>query len=225
MPEETHAGELSVDDEYVRELVTILFAVVVGFSIDTYADTIFTDSLHEVFSPPWVGIMLVYISIVLSWIGYHFWIIKYSYQTSGVFWILRLFIDIAIVISYAYLLYIIRWIVSPETAPDFFLGIDSAGGTMWFLYAYTLVFILYIINDALVVPNHDPAPTTDDTIPGHIPESSVALLGYIALLVIVSEPISTLYTDSVVVRQWIGVLLGGSIMILWRLWIGIGRDK
>lgn len=146
---------LKVEDEHYRELVAILFAVVVGFSIDTYNETIFVTSLTEIITPEWFAIILIYIAIILSWIGYHFWLSKYSYDTKTTRGVIRLFVDVAIVVLYAYLLYTVHWIIDPKDAPTLMPLFDSAGGVAWFLLGYILVFVLYIINDLLVLPKDE----------------------------------------------------------------------
>ena len=108
--------------EYFVKLVDIIFGLTITQSFLLYKDTIISPEL----SAANLSLVLVYLTIILSWIGYHKSILHYPYNKS--FWSrLRLFFDILILLLYAYLV---------------FIGQDLTK----VLIGLVMVFILYAIN-------------------------------------------------------------------------------
>ena len=211
--------EQAIGVEYFRDIVTVLFTVVVAFSIRTYNDTLFNSP--NPLTQPYVALVGAYSAILFSWIGYHFWIIKYPYETRDAVGQFRLVIDLAIVMSYAYLLYTIQWIIAPQKAPEFFWGLVQSTGTVWYLWVFVVIFLLYIVNDFLVWENHQAGA-------GHICLSIVALGLYLLTFVLIWHP-RGLTSGFIVVgpywQDWITILSAAGVMILWRVGIGIGKDR
>lgn len=118
--------------EYFVKLVDIIFGLTITQSFLLYKETI----LSPTFSVETLSLILVYFTIVLSWIGYHKSILYYPYNKSS--WSrFRLLLDILILLLYTYLV---------------FVGQDLTK----VLLGLVAVFIVYLINGACrVLEWHD----------------------------------------------------------------------
>jgi hypothetical protein len=206
---------------YFREIVTILFTVVVAFSIREY-NTILFDNQSAPFDLQFVALLGAYLVIILSWIGYHFLISKYAYKSSTPFAQVRLISDLSIVFVYAYLLYAVRWLEQPVSDVPTFFDTTVSGG-FWYAYILALAFVLYILNDFLARAEYPGSSA------GHPRKSLVAIAGHLFLMssyltpsALVPLPLPNL---EFLIHDWVVVWSALGIMIGWRLWIGIGKDK
>jgi hypothetical protein len=86
---------------FVR-LIDIMFGLTITQGFVLYRDLISNPSL----STQIVTLILVYATVILSWIGYHTSILHYPYNKSA--WSnIRLFLDIIILVLYAYLVFVV----------------------------------------------------------------------------------------------------------------------
>lgn len=109
---------------FVR-LIDIMFGLTITQGFVLYRNLISNPSL----STEIVTLILVYATIILSWIGYHTSILHYPYNKSD--WSkIRLFLDIIILVLYAYLVFVVA------DLQKVFLGVG-------------IVFVVYVI-DGLV---------------------------------------------------------------------------
>jgi len=110
-----------LSESFVR-LIDIMFGLTITQGFVIYRDNITTPSL----SVENISLLLVYSTIVLSWIGYHGSILRYPYNKSR--WSrIRLLLDIVILVLYSYLVFVSR------DLSKVFLGIS-------------IVFLVYAIN-------------------------------------------------------------------------------
>lgn len=133
-------GEAQQPEEEAQKLsdkltafVNILFGVVIGQSISNYSDLI----LHPSLSLPFFALLTLYVTVILSWAGYHRALLRYPYRYSTV-GLGRLIIDILIVGVYAFLLFEIGTIKKQGGAASldgYFLG-------FFMVYLLYLFFIL-----------------------------------------------------------------------------------
>ena len=110
-------------------LVDIVFAVVIAESLIRYEDIIFRPTWGLSFA----SIMLVYFTVVLSWVDYHVSMDKYPYNRDKTMWWLRFFADLMIVVVYTYLLFAIH-------------RVDLGGTLARFLPGFAIVYLLYFIS-------------------------------------------------------------------------------
>ena len=110
-------------------LVDIVFAVVIAESLIRYEDIIFRPTWGLSFA----SIMLVYFTVVLSWVDYHVSMDKYPYNRNRTAWWLRFFADVMIVVVYTYLLFAVH-------------GVDLKGTLARFLPGFGVVFFLYLVS-------------------------------------------------------------------------------
>ena len=88
-----------LSDSFVR-LIDLMFAVTMTQGFIIYRNDIVSPHL----SPELVLLILVYATIILSWVGYHHSILKYPYNKSP--WSrARLVLDISILLPYAFLVF------------------------------------------------------------------------------------------------------------------------
>lgn len=113
--------------EKLVSLVDILFAVAVGDSIFTliFSNNLIKDwpTFADIIKVSNMALLVAYIAVILSWIGYHNMIDKFPYKGTIRFWI-----DILIVFIY------IIFIYSKENLSMFLI---------WFIF----IFLLYGIGD------------------------------------------------------------------------------
>jgi len=89
-----------LSDSFIR-LIDIMFGLTITQGFVIYRDVIVSPEL----SIKTLSLMLVYATIILSWIYYHKSILYYPYNKSG--WSrLRLFFDVLILLLYAYLVFV-----------------------------------------------------------------------------------------------------------------------
>ncbi len=110
-------------------LVDIVFAVVVAQSLIRYEEIIFRPTWGLSFA----SIVLVYFTVVLSWVDYHVSMDRYPYSRNGMAWWFRFFADLMIVGAYTYMLFAVR-------------EVDLSGTLARFLPGFAVVFLLYLIS-------------------------------------------------------------------------------
>lgn len=218
--QETKESETDLSP-YFREIVTVLFTVVVAFSIQEYNSTLFNNQSAPV-DLEFVALLGAYLVIVLSWIGYHYLVSKYPYKAATSFAQFRLISDLSIVFVYAYLLYAVRWIDQPPTSAPEFFGLPVSG-EFWYAYILLLAFILYLLNDFLTRAEYPGSNA------GHVGKSLIAAFGYVLLMIAHLIPLAfdrpALPYVEPLSLGWATVSLAIGIMVGWRYWIGIGKDR
>jgi len=104
---ESLSEEKRISDRLVA-LVDIVFGVVFGLSIPTIFGSNTTlalpNSLAEIVTPSNTALLIAYVAIILSWVGYHKAMEHYPFKI-GHGGTMRFFIDLAIVFSYAVVIY------------------------------------------------------------------------------------------------------------------------
>ena len=125
----------SYSDRLLR-LVQVVFAVVIGGSLIQFNEILFPPQCTIEF---W-ALFGVYVSAIMSWAGYHHRMNEYPY-TPTKFGVIRLFIDIFIVIIYAYLL---------------FAGSGKEQTIEPYLWGFSFVFMAWIFSGLLrCLEHHD----------------------------------------------------------------------
>lgn len=128
--------ERKLSDRLVS-LVDIVFGVVFGLSIPT----VFGSDTNITIPNSWVNILTIsnfalfvaYISIILSWIGYHKAMEQYPFKI-GVGGSRRFFMDLAIVFLYAVLIY-------------------ARSNTLLYLAIFPIIYLFYLAWDVML--NHE----------------------------------------------------------------------
>lgn len=229
----TMAEESDVDiSDASHNLVDIVFAVVVGQSINEYRSQLFPP---EVTSLSFWALIGVYAAIILSWIGYHHLLKNKKYLIEETaFAKLRLTNDLSIVVLYSYLLLSVSWFQEgSEGPPDLYtVPMDAP---VAYLLGFTIIFLLYIINDVLVGVEEERATGDSDDFRekgenivqtvsnhGHVRASSVVVAIYlvtVGLYWLFAYPNRASHGTG----AWLTVFIAAGAMIGWRRWIGTNR--
>lgn len=112
--------------DHLVTLVQVFFAVVIGGGLIEFRQILFSPQN----AVPFWALIVVFVTSIMSWTGYHTSMGKYLYTHTG-FGILRLFTDILIVIAYAFLL---------------FAGTRQEILAESYLWGFSAVFLLYVIS-------------------------------------------------------------------------------
>lgn len=184
--------------EYLRGIVSILFAVVLGLSIEQYRDL-----LNPVNWEPFLALLTIHISIVFSWIGYHDLLLNYSYKDS-IWSLFRVLNDVAIVILYAFLIYIAVEVGTGTKVSLLYLEWEP---TVIYLFGFCLVYSLYIINDIFVTFDVDISTINDDGAVAYI------LWNFLFFVIFVAFFVAICITS---VRSWVIPLSVLLLVILYR---------
>lgn len=229
----TMAEESDVDiSDASHNLVDIVFAVVVGQSINEYRSQLFPP---EVTSLSFWALIGVYAAIILSWIGYHHLLKNKKYLIEETaFAKLRLTNDLSIVVLYSYLLLSVSWFPEgSEGPPDLYtVPMDAP---VAYLLGFAIIFLLYIINDVLVGVEEERATGDSDDFRekgenivqtvsnhGHVRASSVVIAIYlvtVGLYWLFAYPNRASHGTG----AWLTVFIAAGAMISWRRWIGMNR--
>lgn len=227
------ADESDIDlSDASHNLVDIVFAVVVGQSINEYRSQLF---------PPETGTLSfwaltgVYIAIILSWIGYHYLLQRKRYRIrETTFGKIRLAADLAIVVLYSYLLLSVRWFTEgSDGPPDFYVFPMDAPSA--YILGFITVFVLYITSDALVGIEEEQVQNDSNSLQekrkniaqtiseyGHVGASTAVLILYLAttgLYRLFAYPNESSHGAG----AWLTVFIAVGAMIGWRWWIGRNR--
>lgn len=170
-----------LSEAFVR-LIDIMFGLTITQGLVLYRDLIVKPALSlEV-----AALVLVYATIILSWVGYHTSILRYPYNKSP--WSrLRLFLDIVILILYAYLVF------SVQNLQNIFLGLAS-------------VFLFYVINGLARIREWRD---------GKVSKPQLSLLFTIAF--IIEWCILEFYSSTSPYLPWILVFTGLALLIFYRI--------
>jgi len=138
--QEPLADDLKLSDK-LTSFVNILFGVVIGQSVSRYSDLIF----HPSWTLPWIALLILYVIVILSWIGYHRALLTYPYRIipyPGVRGLLRYFLgflrlvtDVAIVGIYAFLLFEIQAVKDGGPSPTL----------NRYLLGFFMIYVLYLL--------------------------------------------------------------------------------
>lgn len=123
----------SYSDRLLR-LVQVVYAVVIGGSLIYFNEILFPPHCTIEFG----ALFGVYLSAIMSWTGYHHRMGSFPY-TPTKFGVFRLFVDIFIVIMYAYLL---------------FAGSKQGQSIEPYLWGFSIVFFLWFISGLLRCIEH-----------------------------------------------------------------------
>lgn len=115
-------------------LVQVFFAVVIGGALIEFNDTIFAPE----FSISFLSLLIVFLTSIMSWTGYHTSMGKYPY-THSISGILRLYSDVIIVVVYGFLLF-----SSTDSTDPHNIVLSNS-----YLFGFSGVFLLYIISGLL----------------------------------------------------------------------------
>ena len=135
-------------DQTLR-VVQLVFPVVIATSLTTYRDVV-ANPLSDVHRIAALALLAVYLTAVLSWMGWHATMERYPYvyrnddgslNLSEQF---RVFSDLAVVILYAYVLFNIDPL---KTVPS-----SDINGM---LLGYPLIFIFYLVSGKLRIMEYD----------------------------------------------------------------------
>ena len=136
-------------DQMLR-IVQLVFGVVIASSLTTYKDVVI-DPLSDAHRVAALALLAVYLTAVLSWMGWHATMERYPYmyykdgtRDISVNEHFRVFSDLAVVILYAYVLFRIELL---KTTP-------SADITPM-LVGYPLIFAFYLLSGHLRIKAYD----------------------------------------------------------------------
>lgn len=185
-----------LSDSYAA-LVDIVFAVVIGESVVRYGSWLL---------PPRPSVALlalggVYVTVILSWTGYHRSLLKFPYADSP-HSLFRLFADFGIVLAYALML-------------DQVDAIDQAGEIRPYLALYILVFLGYILSGALRLKEYPRPPGKPASHQGKL---WVAVTGYAVLLLAYDFAVRRYPGDALGALRTVAVLASVAIYLGWRWW-------
>lgn len=135
-------------NEYYRDIVSILFAVVLAQSLPLYGKLL-TPSKIMFDLTNVLALVTVHVAITLSWVGYHDQLARQRYRPSRRIGKTRLMLDLLIVLFYSLLISSIRWNIQ---YPNEQISVPSIGYTPIeiFLGLFALIYILYVLNDLTV---------------------------------------------------------------------------
>jgi uncharacterized HAD superfamily protein len=124
-----------ISDQFVR-LVQIVFALVLAQSLFLFRPVV-TNPITPVHRTAALALLTVFVSTVLSWIDWHLTMEYHPYDTMRKVDRIRLWADLLVVVSYAYLLFTIEPFIS---RPEADIGRH--------LFGYPLVFFFYLASGA-----------------------------------------------------------------------------
>ena len=130
---------VNIVSDYNLRLVQIVFALVIAQSLVLYRKVIL-DPFTTANFVPFLALIAVYFTTILSWIDFHRTIAFSPYRTGRGIEQLRLASDLLIVLAYAFLVFSI----------EEFAGKPNANISR-FLAGYVMVFLLYLISGQLRV--------------------------------------------------------------------------
>ena len=139
----TRSPEQRLADHMLR-VVQLVFGVVIATSLTTYKDVVI-DPLSEAHRIAALALLAVYLTAVLSWMGWHATMERFPYlyykqgsSDINVSEHFRVFSDLAVVILYAYVLFRIE---SLKIAPSCDITLMLIG--------YPLIFAFYLVSGCL----------------------------------------------------------------------------
>lgn len=136
--------------EYYREMVSILFAIVLAQSMPNYINILDKNVIFSDMITSLMALFGAHVTIAGSWIGYHHMLDAYAYKPENVFSKVRLGIDFLIVFMYFLLVTSAQKVSSS--------GVINGGVNVNLLYhlvLYVTIYSLYVVYDLAVQQSHD----------------------------------------------------------------------